>query len=352
MSREMILAGRPIRSGAPIFVIAEAGVNHNGEVEIAHRLVDTAAAVGADAIKFQTFTADRIATHSSPLADYQREGVGSGETMQEMLSELVLSPEAHGELKAHAEEAGLIFLSSPFDEDSADFLADLGVPAIKLGSGELTNLPLLRHVATKGLPVILSTGMATLEEVREAVRVFAGTRCQVALMHCTSSYPTPPEDANLRVIRTLMDRFALPIGYSDHTLGSVAAVAAAALGVCILEKHMTLDRSMKGPDHRASAGPDEFAEYVARIREAERCMGSGEKQPVMAEFEVMSASRKSIVARLDIPKGTVVSEAMLTAKRPGTGISPARMNEIIGKRATIDIAADTLIQESMIENDA
>ncbi|RJQ52762.1 MAG: N-acetylneuraminate synthase [Actinobacteria bacterium] len=339
-------------SGAPIFVIAEAGVNHNGDIETAHRLVDTAAKVGADAVKFQTFTADRIATHSSPLADYQREGVGFEETMQEMLSELVLSPEAHRELKAHAEEAGVVFLSSPFDEDSADFLAELGVSAIKLGSGELTNTPLLRHVAAKGLPVILSTGMGTLEEVREAVRVFAGTRSQVALMHCTSSYPTPPQDANMRVIRTLMDRFALPVGYSDHTEGHVAAVAATALGVCILEKHLTLDRTMKGPDHRASADPDSFADYVEKVREAERCMGSGEKQPVMAEFAVMSASRKSIVAARDISKGSVLTSEMLTAKRPGTGISPAKMNEIIGRRASVDIPEDTLISESMIDTDA
>lgn len=346
----MMLGGRTIRTGAPIFLIAEAGVNHNGDVDIARRLVDMAAEVGADAVKFQTFTADRLATHTTPLADYQREGVGFDETMQEMLSELVISDEAHRQLQAHAQERGLVFLSSPFDEERADFLAELGVPAIKLGSGELTNLPLLRHVAAKGLPIILSTGMATLEEVREAVRVFAGTRSQVALMHCTSSYPTLPQDANLRVIKTLMDRFALPVGYSDHTEDHVAAVAAVALGICILEKHITLDRSMHGPDHKASADPEMFAEYVKRVREAELCMGSAEKQPTGGEFAIMSAARKSIVAAADIPKGAVLLQEMLAAKRPGTGISPARMQDIIGRRAATDIAADTVLSESMIED--
>lgn len=350
MGREITLAGRLVRSGAPIFIIAEAGVNHNGDPDTAHRLVDIAADLGADAVKFQSFTADRLATHSSPLAEYQRDGSDGDETMRHMLSELVLSDKDHKKLRDHAHERGLIFISSPSDEERADFLAELGVPAIKLGSGELTNLPLLKHAATKGLPIILSTGMATLEEVREAVRVFAGTRSQVALMHCTSSYPTPPGDANLRVIRTLMDRFALPVGYSDHTEGHVAAVAAVAMGACILEKHITLDRSMKGPDHKASADPPTFEEYVRRIREAEQCMGSAEKQPVAAEFAVMSAARKSIVALTDIPAGTALDWGMLTAKRPGTGISPARMQELIGRKVVIDVEADTLLSESMIED--
>lgn len=349
MSREISIAGQTIRTGAPIFIIAEAGVNHNGDIATARLLVDMAADLGADAVKFQSFTPERIATHTSPLADYQRDGIHPDETMQEMLSELVLSNDAHRELKDHAREKGLIFLSSPFDEERSDFLAELGVPAIKLGSGELTNLPLLRHVAAKGLPVILSTGMATLEEVREAVRVFAGTRSAVALMHCTSTYPTLPEDANLRAIKTLMDRFALPIGYSDHTEGHVAATAAAALGACVLEKHITLDRSMPGPDHRASADPEMFAQYVKRVREAELCMGSAEKQPVGAELIVMSASRKSIVAVTDIPAGTAIDVGMLAMKRPGTGISPARLQELIGRRAAVDIAADTVLAESMIE---
>jgi N-acetylneuraminate synthase/N,N'-diacetyllegionaminate synthase len=349
LTREIVIRGRTIRAGAPIFIIAEAGVNHNGDLETARLLVDVAADIGADAVKFQSFTADRIATHTSPLADYQREGAEHSETMREMLSELVLTNEAHRELRDHARERGLIFLSSPFDEERADFLADLGVPAIKLGSGELTNVPLLRHVAAKGLPVILSTGMATLSEVREAVRVFAGTRSSVALMHCTSSYPTPPGDANLRAIRTLMDRFALPVGYSDHTEGHVAAVAAVALGACVLEKHITLDRSMSGPDHRASADPQMFAEYVKRVREAELCMGSAEKQPVGAELSVMAAARKSIVAVRDIPAGTMIDEGMLTTKRPGTGIPPARLQEVVGRRSAVDIAADTVVSESMIE---
>lgn len=350
ISREILLAGRKISTGMPVFVIAEAGVNHNGDIDIAHRLIDMAADCGADAVKFQTFTADRMATHTSPLAEYQRGAAGFEGTMQEMLSELVLSDEDHRQLKKHAEERELIFLSSPSDEESADFLGELGVPAIKLGSGELTNLPLLRHVAAKGLPVILSTGMATLEEVREAVRVFAGTRCQVALMHCTSSYPTPPQDANLRVLRTLMDRFALPVGYSDHTEDHIAAVGAVALGACIIEKHITLDRSMKGPDHVASADAEMFAEYVARVRETELCMGSGEKRPVSAELGVMSAARKSIVAVVDIPRGTVIAREMLAAKRPGTGMSPARMEEVLGRTAATDIIADTLVSESMVED--
>lgn len=344
-----LIADRLVAPGEPVFVIAEAGVNHNGDIELAMRLVDAAHASGADAVKFQTFRADRLATPAAEKAPYQRAAGLPGEPQLDMLRRLELSDEAHRQLMDHCQQRGILFLSSPFDEESVDRLDALDVPLFKIPSGELTNLALLRHVARTSKPVVLSTGMSTLGEVGRAVEVLReGGVTELALLHCVSAYPADPADANLRAMLALASAFRVPVGYSDHTEGIEVSLAAVALGACIIEKHLTLDRALPGPDQAASAEPSQMQALVRGIRIVERALGHGRKEPAAAEAEVAAAARKSLVAAKAIAAGTMLTEEMLTARRPGTGLPPTALTEIIGRRAVVSIPEGTLIGFEML----
>ena len=341
--RKIRVADRIIGEGYPCFIIAEAGVNHNGKISLAKKMIDAAKNADADAVKFQLFSAERIVTKAASKAEYQRKSTGSG-TQYEMLKKLELSGRDFEELSSYAEKRNIIFLVSVFDEEGVDFAERLNVPAFKIPSGEITNLPLLEYIGRKGKPVILSTGMSTLEEVREAVNaIMGGGTDSIALLHCVSNYPAKPEEVNLRAIETLRCTFGLPVGLSDHTIGITIPIAAVALGATIIEKHFTLSRKLPGPDHAASLEPDEFREMVRRIVEVEKAMGDGIKRPTKSEELIKKKIRKSIVARVHIPKGTVITRQMLSIKRPGTGLAPKYLEKVIGKKAKKDIKADELI---------
>ena len=334
-----------IGEGYPCFIIAEAGVNHNGEIRTAEGLVDAASRAGADAVKFQTFKADRLASRDAPKAQYQKDSTDRRESQMEMLRQLELSHADHERLKNYATNSGILFLSTPFDEESADFLDNLGVPLFKIGSGDLTNHPLLRHVSQKNKPVILSTGMAYLDEVREAVTVVRGAGCdEIVILQCTSNYPSDIEDCNLRAMLSMRDACGAPVGYSDHTIGFEAALGAVSLGAVVLEKHLTLDKSMPGPDHTASAEPDEFKTGVQSIRKLEKALGSERKRPSPAEMDVRRVARRSIVAAQDLPRGTALKTRHLVMKRPGTGIPPSDLDQVLGKTLIRAIGADEIIR--------
>lgn len=348
--RPLSIAGREIGPGTPCFVIAEAGVNHNGSLEMAQALIDVAAKAGADAVKFQTFHADDLATAAAPKAQYQKETTDADESQLEMLRRLELDADAHRMLMKHCEEKGVLFMSSPFDEGCADLLEGLGVEAFKIPSGELTNLPFLRHVAAKGRPMIVSSGMATLTEVEAAVEAIrAAGDPGLALLHCVSAYPAAPEDANLRAIDTLAKAFEVPAGWSDHTRGTAIPLAAVARGACVIEKHFTLDRTLPGPDHRASLEPAELSALVRDIRDVEVALGNGIKAPTPAEEDTARVARKSLVAARDLAAGTVLASGDLAARRPGTGLPPARLEEMLGRRLSVDLAEGTLLEEGMTE---
>lgn len=317
----MVLAGREVRAGRPCYVIAEAGVNHNGDLRLAHDLVDVAARGGADAVKFQTFRPGDLASETAAAAPYQAAATAHT-TQRRMLESLTLPRRAWVELRDHAHEQGLDFLSTPFDVDSADLLVDLGVPALKVPSGELTNTPFIRSLAGLGLPLLLSTGMSDRDEVATAVE--AGQAApSLALLHCVSAYPTDESDANLRAIVTLRDEFGLPTGWSDHTSGSFTAVCAVALGACIVEKHVTLDRAMAGPDHAASEDPDGFLDYVRAIRRAEVVLGDGVKRPRPSELDNREVARRSWHAARELPAGSTIADGDLVALRPADGVPPS-----------------------------
>ncbi len=345
------VGGCAIGPGHPCFIIAEAGVNHNGDVRLATALIDAAIAARADAVKFQTFHAERTISRHAPKAAYQLATTGATESQLDMVRRLQLPPEAFAELSAYCRSRGIMFLSTAFDEDSADLLDALDVPAFKIASGEVTNLPLVEHIARKGKPVLLSTGMSTLAEVGEAMDAIRRTgNTRVAVLHCVSNYPADPVDANLRAMRTLADAFEAPVGYSDHTLGIDVALAAVALGACVLEKHLTLDTALPGPDHRASLTPQEFAALVRGVRIVESALGSGRKEPAPSERAVAAVARRSLVAARDIEAGVTVTEELIAAKRPGTGLAPAARAQLIGRRAKRDIPGDTLLTWEMFED--
>lgn len=350
MSEGILIGGRKVGPGQPCFIIAEAGVNHNGEIELARRLVDAAVEAGADAVKFQTFKAERLVTEEAPKAAYQQKTTSSEESQQAMLRRLELSEEAHRELLGYCRERGALFMSSPFDEERADFLDRLGVAVFKIPSGELTNLPFLEHVARKGKPMIVSTGMSHLEEVKAAVEAIkrAGN-LQVVLLHCLSNYPADPAEANLRAMRTMEAALDRPVGYSDHTPGIEVALAAVALGACVIEKHFTLDRNLPGPDHRASLEPGELAAMIRGIRIVEASLGHGRKEPAPSEADTAAVARKSLVAARDIPAGMTLTEEMITAKRPGTGLPPSMRDSLVGRQARRDIRSGTLLSREMLE---
>jgi N,N'-diacetyllegionaminate synthase len=344
------IGGRPVGTGEPCFVVAEAGVNHNGDVELGRRLVDAAAAAGADAIKFQTFRAEGVAARLAPKAAYQRLTTDARESQLDMLRRLELSQDAHLDLKRRAEDRGLAFLSTPFDPASVRFLDGLDVVAFKVASPDLTNLPLLEEIGRCGRPVILSTGLAELHEVEAGVAALrAAGAGGIVLLHCVSDYPAPAEEANLRAMATMAAALGLPVGYSDHTEGDEIALAAVALGAVVLEKHFTLDRGLPGPDHAASLEPDELAALVARVRRVESGLGDGVKAPTASERRNVGVVRRSLAATDDLAAGTVLERRMLTALRPGTGIPPVQIGEVVGRRLRRDLAGGELLAEDDLE---
>ena len=328
-----------------VLIIAEAGVNHNGEFALAKRLADAALFAGADYVKFQTFEPTLLVSRFAEKADYQKQTTGAGESQLNMLKKLALSREEFVSLKQYCNEIGVGFLSTPFDLASIDFLLELGVPFWKVPSGEVTNLPYLRKIAQSGLPIVLSSGMCDLDEIDAALcalRAYGAT--EISLLHCNTEYPTPYADVNLHAMAGMRARFQLPVGYSDHSLGIAVPIAAAALGASIIEKHFTLDQSMEGPDHRASLSPEELHEMVRGIRAVEAALGSNEKACSPSERKNREVARKSIVAACEIHKGERLTEENLTTKRPGNGISPMRWDEVRGQIASRDFAADELIE--------
>lgn len=328
-----------------IFIIAEAGVNHNGDIQLANKLIDAAKSAGADAVKFQTFKAESVVSKIAQKAEYQKRTTGTDESQLEMVKRLELSFCDFKKLKKYCEEKEILFLSTPFDFDSIDFLESLEMPIYKVPSGEITNLPYLMKIARIGKPVIMSTGMSDLDEVGSALDVLrdngAGT---ITLLHCNTQYPTPFEDANIKAMLTLKERFGVAVGYSDHTLGIEAPIAAVALGATVIEKHFTLDKNMEGPDHKASLDPQELKAMVTSIRNIEVALGDGIKRPSKSETPNKEVARKSIVARRNIVKGEIFTEDNLTVKRPGNGISPIKWFEVLGKKATRDFCEDELIE--------
>lgn len=350
MVKNVMVNGRLIGGSAPCFIIAEAGVNHNGDLELAKRLIEVAAAAGADAVKFQTFRSESLVSSAAPKARYQEETTGKGESQLHMLKKLELSQEAYGILRDACREKNILFMSTPFDEACADFLEELDVALYKIPSGELNNPFLLRHVAQKGKPMIISTGMGNLDEVEAAVRtVREEGNDGIILLHCVSQYPAPCEDANLRAMETMRKTLKVPVGFSDHTLGIEVALAAVALGASVIEKHFTLDRSLSGPDHRASLEPGELRQLIRGIRNVERAIGDGIKEPRGGELETARVARKSIVAKRNIPCGSRLALEAVVLQRPGTGLPPAMLPRLVGLKAKKNIPAGTLLCLEMFE---
>lgn len=328
-------------------IIAEAGVNHNGDMALAKKLIAAAADSGADLVKFQTFIASNLVSKSAPKAEYQKNVTDPEESQQEMVRKLELSRENHYELIDECKRKGIGFFSTAFDLESVDLLEEFGSKLVKVPSGELTNLPYLRYLTRKGKPVLLSTGMASLGEIEAAINVIeqAGTpRENITVLHCTTEYPTPMEDVNLRAMVNIGNALGVKVGYSDHTSGIEIPIAAVALGATVIEKHFTLDRNLPGPDHRASLEPDELKAMVAGIRNIERALGDGIKRPSPSELKNKPIARKSLVAATDIKAGELFSVENLATKRPGTGVSPMLWDEVIGRSAPRDFNEDELIE--------
>ncbi|MBU2578326.1 N-acetylneuraminate synthase [Patescibacteria group bacterium] len=326
-----------------VFIIAEAGVNHSGNIKTAQKLIDAAVEAGADAIKFQTFTAEDLVIKSAKTAEYQKRNTDGCRYQLSMLKKLELSPEDFIRLKKYCDRKNILFLSTPHTERAFNFLDPL-VPVHKISSGDLINIPFLKMVAKTYKPILLSTGMATLAEVKSAVdTIIAAGNKKIVILHCTSNYPCPPEEVNLKAMETLRKVFGLSVGYSDHTIGIYVPVMAVAMGATVIEKHFTLDKKLKGPDHKASLDPKEFKEMVRIIRCAEKAFGTGIKKPTIGEKKIKNIVRKSIVANINIPKGTIITRDMLTFKRPGYGLAPSLISNVIGKRTKRLIKKDSFV---------
>lgn len=337
------IGDKSVGNGFKCFIIAEAGVNHNGSVETAKKLINTAKEVGADAVKFQTFKTDSVVTKKAPKAEYQK--ISDNYSSQyEMIRKLELSADEFIELSNYAKSKGIIFLSSPFDSESVELLDQIGISAFKLGSGEITNLPLIKNVANKGKPVILSTGMASLCEIEEALKIIKTKSIDVILMYCVTNYPASASEIDLNIMKTLQNTFKIPVGFSDHTMGIELSVAAVALGACVIEKHFTLDRNLEGPDHKASLEPENFKRMVDSIRNVEKGLGDGIKKISKDELSIKQIVRKSIMAGRDIEKGETLKRDMLTIKRPETGIYPKYIDVIIGKKMKVSVKRDEPIK--------
>jgi len=329
-----------------VFIIAEAGVNHNGSIELAKKLIDVASSSGADAVKFQTFKAEKLVSKNAQKADYQKQTTNKTESQFDMIKKLELDLETHKELIAYCKTKNIMFLSTPFDHDSIELLSDLGLEIFKIASGEITNLPYLRHIGKLNKKVILSTGMTDIGEIEDALDVLieAGTKKEnITVLHANTMYPTPMEDVNLKAMVTIGNTFDIAFGYSDHTLGIEVDIAAVAMGACCIEKHFTLDCTMEGPDHKASLEPDELNAMVKAIRNIELALGSSVKKPSKSEMPNINVARKSIVAKTAIKMGETFTEKNITIKRPGNGINPMRWDEVVGTIATKDYSEDELI---------
>jgi N,N'-diacetyllegionaminate synthase len=328
-----------------VFIIAEAGVNHNGNLENAKKLIIEAKKAGADAVKFQTFKSEKVISKFAQKAEYQKVATGSNETQLDMVKKLELTYDAFGDLKKLCDELGIIFMSTPFDLDSIDYLNGLNMNIFKIPSGEIINLTYLIKIGGLRKKVFLSTGMSTLSEVEKAIKVLRENGSHdITVLHCTTEYPAPFEDVNLNAMKTIQSEFCVPVGYSDHTMGFEIAIAAVAMGATVIEKHFTLDRNMEGPDHKASLEPNELKAMVTAIRNVEVAIGDGEKKPTEAEKKNMAIVRKSIIAQKDIKKGDLLTEENLTVKRPGNGISPMKWFEVIGQKAPRNFKEDELIE--------
>lgn len=328
-----------------ILIIAEAGVNHNGSLAMAKQLAGVAKAAGADIVKFQTAKPELVISRFAEKAEYQKAETGEAESQLEMCKRIHLTFDEHAQLKEYCDSIGIAYLSTPFDLDSIDFLQQLGTPMWKVPSGEITNLPYLEKIAATKKPVILSTGMSMISEIEDALTILEdGGAGPITLLHCNTEYPTPIEDANLLAMQDLREQFGLPVGYSDHTAGIEADIAAAALGAVVIEKHFTLDKALPGPDHKASLSPEELTAMVAAVRKTELALGDGRKHVTESEAKNKPIARKSILAKRDIKKGETFTPENLTVKRPGDGISPMRLYDVLGKTAKRDFAEDEKIE--------
>lgn len=347
------IAGKNIGSGYPCFIIAEAGVNHNGDIHLAHKLIDAAVKARADAVKFQSFITEELTTLQTPMTEYQIKTTGKDIGQYKMLKSLELTADHQAELKKHCEDAGIIYLCTPYERFSVDILCSISVAGFKIAATDVTNVPFLRYIAGKGLPIILSVGMSTMQETELAVNTLydAGAKNKLILLHCTSAYPSPVEDCNLRVIASLQNKFNCPVGFSDHTVGIYAAQLAAAAGACLIEKHFTLSRDMSGPDHKASLEPNELADLVNSIRRTERMLGDGIKRITPSEAKNKYLLQKSIVAGCHMKAGEIITADKIVCKRPGTGLSPAYFDSIIGKCAKADIAEGQILTYDSIKWD-
>lgn len=343
------ITNRNIGDGEPCFVIAEAGVNHNGDIRLAKKLIDVAKDAGADAVKFQTYKSEDVVTASADSADYAKKNIGKNISQMQMIKSLELNYNDFEKLKKYCDKKDIIFLSTPHSLDAIDFLEDL-VPAYKFGSGDITNIPALKHAASKGKPIILGTGMSTLDEVKDAVNAIKSEgNEQIVVLHCTTNYPCPFREVNLRSMITMQKELNCIVGYSDHTLGILVPIMATALGAAVIEKHFTIDKNLPGPDHKASLEPDELKKMIAEIKKAEESLGMPDKKPTESEKEIMKFVRKSIIAKKDIEKGTVINEDEIVIKRPGTGLKPFNLAKIIGKKANRHISKDEIFQFDMVE---
>ncbi len=331
------------------YIIAEAGVNHNGSIDIAKKLIDEAKSAGADAVKFQTFKAENLVSKNTPKAEYQKQNTSSDQSQFEMLKKLELSEEDHKELISYCKSKQIDFMSSPFDEESAAFLVSLGLKTLKIPSGEITNTPFLKFLSKQNVKIILSTGMSNLGEVKLAVETLNKSKDSLALLHCVTEYPAPFNENNLNAMLTLKKEFGNPVGYSDHSPGIEISLAAAAMGAEYIEKHFTLDKNMEGPDHKASLEPDELKKMIDGIRNIEKSMGDGIKIPADCEKKNIKIARKSIVANADLKKGDVLSSDKIAIKRPGTGISPKDSEKIMGSILKRDINYNEVIMKEDIQ---
>jgi N-acetylneuraminate synthase len=334
---------KTIGKGHPTFIIAEAGVNHNGKIELAKKLIDAAFDAGADAVKFQTFKSEGVVTEKADIAEYVKKNVGKDIKQIDLIKKFELSYNDFKELKKYCDQRKIIFLSTPHSFDAIDFLDDL-VPAFKFGSGDLTNIPALEHASKKGKPMILGTGMSTLLEVKNALNAIRNMgNNKIISLHCTTNYPCSFEEVNMNAMKTMQEELNCLIGYSDHTMSITVPIMATTLGAVIIEKHFTLDRNLKGPDHKASLEPDELKKMVTEIRNVENALGNPQKKPTDSEKEIMKNVRKSIVAKIDILKGEIIKRELLEVKRPGTGINPDKINKIIGKKAGRNIKKNKIL---------
>ncbi len=337
--------------GQPCFIIAEAGVNHNGDINLAHQLIEASMKAGADAIKFQSFITEELITPDAPKADYQVKTTGKSDSQYEMLKSLELSIEQQVELKERCTDTGITYLCTPYENTSVDVLDGMNIAAFKIASTDTTNTPFLHYVASKGRPILISTGMSSLGEVEYALEALyaGGLKKDIVILHCTSEYPSPVNEANLRAIQTMQQAFCLPIGFSDHTSGIGVGAWAVAIGACVLEKHFTLDRNMVGPDHQASLDPNELAALVKTVRDVEAALGNGIKRPMPSELPNKSRMQKSLVAQRNICAGDVIASDDLACKRPGIGLNPLWYDRVVGKRAAIDIPLNGILTLASVD---